>query len=131
MPANYNICITIQLCANKWLMLNSIVSIRSQYLKSFNCAQTNKLWLVSEYYLHTICLQIMYIWYIYKQDLALNNLQELICPKTKPNQPTRWTHAFFECINTERNAKCLSWDLNLACQVHFFFVDNHSTLHTF
>ena len=30
--------------------------------------------------------QILYIWYMYKKDLALNNLQWLICHKTKPNQ---------------------------------------------
>ena len=39
-----------------------------------------------------MCLQIMCIYiyiysiYMYKEDLALNNLQCLICLKTKPNQ---------------------------------------------
>ena len=32
-----------------------------------------------------MCLQIIYIHYIYKEDLALNNLQRLICHETKPN----------------------------------------------
>ena len=35
------------------------------------------------------CLQIMYLIYMYKEDLALNNLQRLIChKKNQPNQPT-------------------------------------------
>ena len=32
-----------------------------------------------------MCLQIIYSIYIYKQDLALNNQQDLICHKTQPN----------------------------------------------
>ena len=40
--------------------------------------------------IYKMCLEIMYISnifiYIYKQDLALNNLQGLICYKTQPNQ---------------------------------------------
>ena len=31
-----------------------------------------------------MCLQIIYIWYVCKQELALNNLQWLIYYKTKP-----------------------------------------------
>ena len=31
-------------------------------------------------------LQIVYLIYMFKEDLALNNLQKLICRKTKPNQ---------------------------------------------
>ena len=34
-------------------------------------------------------LQILYIWYIYCQNLALNNLECLICHKTKPNKPNQ------------------------------------------
>ena len=33
-----------------------------------------------------ICIQIIYLVYLYKQDLALNSLQGLIYYKTKPNQ---------------------------------------------
>ena len=34
-----------------------------------------------------MCFKIIYIWYMYKLDLALNNQQALIChkPKTKSN----------------------------------------------
>ena len=32
--------------------------------------------------------QIIYLIYMYKEDLALNNLQVLICHKTQPNQTT-------------------------------------------
>ena len=33
-----------------------------------------------------MCFQIVYLIYMSKEDLALNNLQGLICPHTKPNQ---------------------------------------------
>ena len=32
------------------------------------------------------CLEIIYLIYMYEKDLALNNLQWLICHKTQPNQ---------------------------------------------
>ena len=32
-----------------------------------------------------MCLQIINLIYVYKEDLALNNLQWLICYKIKPN----------------------------------------------
>ena len=36
--------------------------------------------------IYKICLGIIYPIYMYKKDLALNNLQWLICHKTQPNQ---------------------------------------------
>ena len=36
--------------------------------------------------IYKMCLQIMYLIYTYKEDLALNNLQWLMCHKTKSNQ---------------------------------------------
>ena len=33
-----------------------------------------------------MCLQIIYIWYMFKQDLVLNCLRWLICNKTQPKQ---------------------------------------------
>ena len=33
-----------------------------------------------------MCLQILYLMYMSKKDLALNNQQMLICHKTQPNQ---------------------------------------------
>ena len=33
-----------------------------------------------------MCLQIIYSIYMYKEGLALNNLQWLICYETQPNQ---------------------------------------------
>ena len=43
--------------------------------------------------------QILYIWYMYKQDLALNNQQGLICHKTQStHQPipylTKWSFTY-------------------------------------
>ena len=38
--------------------------------------------------IYKMCLEILYLIYIYmyKEELALNNLQWLICHKTQPNQ---------------------------------------------
>ena len=36
--------------------------------------------------IYKMCLEITYLIYMYKQDLALYNLQWFICHKTKPNQ---------------------------------------------
>ena len=36
--------------------------------------------------IYKMCLEIKYLIYMYKKDLALNNQQLLICHKTKPNQ---------------------------------------------
>ena len=48
------------------------------------CKQMNS-GLFLKWYLQTIYLQILYIWYMYKLDLALNDLQQLICHKIQPN----------------------------------------------
>ena len=36
--------------------------------------------------INKMCFQIIYSIYMYKQDLALNNLQWFTCHKTKQNQ---------------------------------------------
>ena len=36
--------------------------------------------------IYKMCLEIIYYYIMYKKDLALNNLQWLICHKTKQNQ---------------------------------------------
>ena len=36
--------------------------------------------------INKICLQIIWLIYMYKEDLALDNLPWLICHKTQPNQ---------------------------------------------
>ena len=38
-----------------------------------------------KYVIYKMCLQIIYLIYMYKIDFALNNLQWLECHKTKPN----------------------------------------------
>ena len=40
---------------------------------------------------YKMCLEIIYLIYKYKKDLALNNLHWLICQKTKPNQTIQET----------------------------------------
>ena len=36
--------------------------------------------------IYKMCYEIIYLIDMYKEDLALNNLQWLICHKTQPNQ---------------------------------------------
>ena len=36
--------------------------------------------------INKMCLHIIYLEFLYEEDLALNNLQWLICHKNKPNQ---------------------------------------------
>ena len=36
--------------------------------------------------IHKMCLEIIYLIYMYKKNLALNNLQWAISHKTKPNK---------------------------------------------
>ena len=52
--------------------------------------------------INKMCLEIIYIYliYMYKEDLALINLQWLICHKTQPNktQPFIITSALNTCI---------------------------------
>ena len=45
-----------------------------------------------------MCLE-SYI-YMYKKDLALNNLQWLICHKTQPNQGTKQIFSFKEALDS-------------------------------
>ena len=36
--------------------------------------------------IYKMCFEIIYLIYMYNKELALNNLQGLICHKTQPNQ---------------------------------------------
>ena len=58
-------------------------------MKPFNSLQTNELWIVgkllSTNYLLT---DNIYLIYMFKQDLVLNNLQGLICHKAQPIDPS-------------------------------------------
>ena len=60
------------------------IGIKYQYLKTFNSMQINELWLVNKYYLKSIRFHMIYLIYTYKQNLALSNLQGLMCRKTQP-----------------------------------------------
>ena len=44
-----------------------------------------------KYVINKMCLQIIYLIYMYKQDLASDNQQWWICHKTQANQPY-WKH---------------------------------------
>ena len=48
--------------------------------------------------LSTKCVNKSYVYYIYKDDLALNNQKWLICHKTQPNQ-TKQEHLLFYICN--------------------------------
>ena len=58
-------------------------------MKPFNSVQkTNQMNLgMFKNVMYKMCLEIIYSICMYKKDLALNDLQWLICHKTKPNQP--------------------------------------------
>ena len=52
-----------------------------------------------ENFIYKMCLEIIYSMYMYKKDLVLNNLQWLICHKTKPNRvPVKYgiTYIWFD-----------------------------------
>ena len=54
-----------------------------------------------------MCLKIIYIYYMNQHDLALNNLQELICHKT---QPTKFL--LHKIINARK-----TWKLRIYLQI--------------
>ena len=57
-----------------------------QYLKAFNCVQKMSSGSFKNV-INKICLQIIHILNMHREDLVLNNLQWLIGHKTQPNQP--------------------------------------------
>ena len=64
-----------------------------QYLKSFNCVPQKISSGLFKNIKYKICLQIIYLIYMYKQDLVLSNLQKLICHKTQLNQPNQMSYS--------------------------------------
>ena len=59
-------------------------------MKPFNCVKKKKKKkkkssVLFKDVIYKMCLKIIYLIYMYKKDLVLNNLQWLICHKTKPN----------------------------------------------
>ena len=66
----------------KYLLTNDrcqIVTVISQYLKSFNCVQKNLSTSLFKNIIDKMCLEIIYI---YIKDLALNNPQCMIYPRS-------------------------------------------------
>ena len=55
-------------------------------MKPFNCIQKKISSGSFKNVIYKMCLEIIYVIYMYKKDLALKNLQCLICHKTQPNQ---------------------------------------------
>ena len=65
------------------------------------------------------CQEIIYFIYKYKKDFVLNNLQQLMCHKTKPNQTSRqggccflwvgffWAGDFLLCLDPQINKEIL------------------------
>ena len=62
---------------NTWLIVNRIISVRQEYLKQFNYVQSNEFWLIFKMFRTNYLFTV----YLYKQYLALDNLQGLICYK--------------------------------------------------
>ena len=63
-----------------------------QYLRPFNCVQKRAQACLRMLSTKWVYKSYIYLTYMYKLDLALNNLQQLIYHKTKPNaQPSVYT----------------------------------------
>ena len=104
----YN-CLTFKLRANKWIILNWIVRNRIFGQRVNRGLMFN--WIVCELGPILVCwlglTNHIYLIYINKPDLALNNLQWLICHKTKTNQ-TKQVSSFKYCYLVLFVIKCLS-----------------------
>ena len=75
----------IEILGTDYLCVDKI--IRRQYLKLFNCVQkisTGSLKII--FSMNYSFTNIMFLIHVYKEDLALDNLQWLICHKIEPNQ---------------------------------------------
>ena len=84
-------------CANKWLIVNILMDIIWKWVKQFNCVK--KKWAQFRLIIFsTKCVEKLYIKYMYEKDLALNNLQWLICRKNQ-TKPTNFSEdCFFSSI---------------------------------
>ena len=72
-----------------------------------------------------MCLEIIYLIYMYKEDLVLNNLQVLICHKTQPNHSSKENsqmHTFPQTISAMWIAKIRS-----RVAMSIYYDDNHYT----
>ena len=47
-----------------------------------------------------MCLQIIYLEYMFNEDLTLNDLQGLICHKTKPTKPNQTKPKSLHCFTS-------------------------------
>ena len=132
----YNIYIYIYIyiywmCANKWLIVNRIICVRQKYLKPFNCVHKMSSGAFKKCSLQNVCRS--YLMYIYIQDLALNNLQWLICHKTQPNQNKIHLAILEEMVNkiTNRHQFWLYvWFFNLG-YLALFGIDNEGKMDFF
>ena len=66
-------------CLNELLLIHSNTQNNSTVCKRMRLGLFKNV-------INKMCLQIIYLIYTYKEDLVLNNLQWLICHKTKPNE---------------------------------------------
>ena len=64
----------IELCANKWITVNIIIRVKKKYVKPFNSERKMSSGSFKTI-IYKMCLEIIYLIYMYKKDLALNNLQ--------------------------------------------------------
>ena len=74
----------ILLCSNSLLLL-------------FNCVQKNGLGSFKNV-IYKMCFQIIYLIYMYKEDLALINLQGFICLKSQLHQTKLEPHHLWGCL---------------------------------
>ena len=62
--------------------------------------------------INKMCLQIIYLVYMYKQNLALNNLQGLIYHKTQPKQTKPRHNSAYSHMGTHRCVSRTEYQIN-------------------
>ena len=68
--------------------------------------------------IYKMCLEIIYLIFMYKKDLALNNLQWLICHKIKANQMSQGIFLEFNPISrmlSTGTVKFTWWQVLFSC----------------
>ena len=68
-----------------------------------------------------MCLEIIYLMYMYEKNFALNNLQGLICHKTKPNQKSSLLVCNFASLSLEIRVQLFSFSFRFSSFCCFLF----------
>ena len=85
-----------------------IVRDTQKFLEPLNCVQ-KKSWSWFRNVINKMNLQIIYLKYMYKQDLSLNNLQWLICHKILPTKTKFFINKNNDHIRLFRDQQTTEW----------------------